>query len=1099
MRLYAAFLILLVSSISVFAQSLPVPPEPTPEGEARVLRYPDIHDNLVVFMYGGDLWTVPAGGGDATRLTSSPGLELRPKFSPDGSMIAFTAEYDGNRDVYVIPVTGGTPKRLTYHQSHYGELRHGYDNCVLGWTPDGKVLFSSWRDSFDHWFFKLYVVPADGSSAPVQLDLPEAGLTSFSPDGKKIAYNRTFRNYRTWKRYRGGLAQDIWVWDFEAKKSTRLTDWEGTDTDPIWLGDKVYYNSDKSGKFNIFEVDPTGGTSRQLTFHKKWDARWASGGPGGIVYQAGGYLYRLDPGTGAVKRIPVTVGDEGRWVRSGWEDVSSKVQSFNLSTTGQRAVFEARGDIFTVPAEKGEARQLTATSNARERSPVWSPDGKWVAVISDRSGEEELYMIEPGPQKTGERKVVQLTEGGSAHRFIPVWSPDSKKLAFADKNLKLWMVDTATKKMTVVDTSGLWEIRNYSFSPCGKWLAYTKPVQRDRTIYSLFLHDVDSGKNYQLTDRMTNEGYPAFDMNGKYLYVISGRDFNPRLGAFEMSYVYNKMDRMYLLTLQADEPSPLAPESDEEKAVAADDAKKDDKSKKDDKDKDSGEKKKTKIDIEGIGDRIVALSKSPGDYFGTRSGDSKVFWLSSEDGKYNLNCYDVKNKKEAVIAEAISGYDISPDGKKLIVQKGTSYVIADAGTGKVNFSKGKLDLSGLKTKVDYRAEWRQMFNEAWRQERDFFYDPNMHQVDWQGVKERYGVLIDDLSHRDDLNYVLGEMVSELATSHTYVGRGDYPDVERISSGLLGCTFELSDGYWRIAHILPGENWSSSGRSPLTEPGMNVSEGDYLLAIDGKLLDGSMNPYSLLENDGPGSVVSLTIGKTTDISKARAVDVRPIGDEQPLRYGEWVENNRQKVLKASDGKIGYLHIPNMGYEGLNEFVKRFYSQLEMDGLIIDVRYNGGGFVSQMILERLRRRVMGLGAPRNASPDPYPMASFNSPMVCLINQYSASDGDIFPHYFREYGLGELIGRRTWGGVIGIRGYINLMDGGYITRPEFSSYSVDKRWIMENKGVSPDIEVDNLPDDVVAGRDPQLEKAVEVLMEKMKSHPPVDMSRPASPGKR
>lgn len=1104
MRLYTALILLMVSSITAFAQSTPVPPEPTPDGEARVLRYPDIHENTVVFMYGGDLWKVAVEGGEAVQLTSSPGLELSPKLSPDGSMIAFTAEYDGNRDVYVIPSVGGAPKRLTYRQAHYGEFRHGYDNHVLGWTPAGKVLFRSWRDSFDLWFEKLYVVSPDGASAPEQLELPEAGLTSFSPDGRKIAYNRTFRNFRTWKRYHGGLAQDIWVWDFDAKKSTRLTDYDGTDTDPIWLGDKIYYNSDKTGKFNIYEIDPSGGVSRQLTFHEKWDARWASGGPGGIVYQAGGYLYHLDPASGTVRRIPVKIGDEGRWARPGWEDVSKQVQSFNLSTTGQRAVFEARGDIFTVPAEKGEARQLTATSNARERSPAWSPDGKWVAVISDRTGEEELYLIEPGPQKTGERKVVQLTEGGSAHRFVPAWSPDSKKLAFADKNLKLWLVDIATKNMTVVDTSGLWEIRNYSFSPCGKWLAYTKPVQRDRVIYSLFLHDLDSGKNYQITDRMTDDGYPAFDMNGKYLYFISGRDFSPELGNFEMSYVYNKMGRVYLLTLQADEPSPLAPESDEEKPVVADEAKKDDDSKKDEKKdekkgKDSGKKEKTRIDIEGIGERIVALSKSPGDYSGTRAGDGKVFWLSSVDGKYNLNCYDVKSKKEEVIAESISNYDISPDGKKLIVQKNSSYVIADAGTGKVNFSSGKLDLSGLKAKVDYRAEWKQMFNEAWRQERDFFYDPDMHQVDWPGVKERYGALIGDLSHRDDLNYVLGEMVSELATSHTYVGQGDYPEVERISSGLLGCTFELADGYWKITHIIPGENWSSSGRSPLTEPGMNVSEGDYVLAIDGKLLDGSMNPYSLLENKAPGSAVSLTIGKTPDISKARAVDVRPIGDEHPLRYGEWVESNRQKVLKASGGRIGYLHIPDMGFEGLNEFVKRFYSQLEMDALLIDVRYNGGGFVSQMILERLRRRIVGLGAPRNAAPDPYPMASFNSPMVCLINQYSASDGDIFPHYFREYGLGELIGRRTWGGVIGIRGYINLMDGGYITRPEFSSYSLDKSWIMENKGVSPDIEVDNLPEDVISGRDPQLEKAVEVLLKKLETQKPVDMSRPAPPGKR
>jgi len=1078
------------------AQISPEPPEPAPPGESRLLRYPDIHDNLVVFVSAGDLWTVPVQGGRAMRLTTSEGLELSPHFSPDGKWIAFTGEYDGNRDVYVIPSTGGEPRRLTWRQASYGELRHGYDNYVLGWTPDGNnVLFRSWRLSFDAWFMKLFTVSALGNSTPVALELPEGGLSAYSPDGSRLAYNRIFRNFRTWKRYYGGLAQDIWLWDFKAKKSTRLTDWKGTDTDPMWLGEKIYYNSDSSGKFNIFEADPETGEKKQLTFHSKWDVRWPGAGPGGIVYQCGGYLYHLDPSNGVSRRISVIQGDDRIFCRPAWEETGRLISTFNLSATAKRAVFEARGDIFTVPAEHGEVRQLTATSSVHERSPVWSPDGKWVLVISDESGEEELYLIEPGPLEGSTRKKVRLTTGGGRHIFNPVWSPDSKKIAFADKDLKLWLLELESKRVTMVDSSSLWEIYYYSFSPCSKWLAFSKPVQRDREFYSIFLHDIEKGQTHQVTDVMTNDYEPVFGPEGKYLYFISGRDLKPKLGRFEMSYLYENTDRVYLLTLQADTLSPLAPRSDEEEPGKKEA-------------EEGGEKKKgdkepmarTRIDLAGLAQRVVALSEKPGDYSYVRPASGKVFWMGGsggEEGK-NLYVYDLKERKETVIAEGIAGYDISPDGKKLIVKRGESYVIADAAAEEIDFSKGVLDLSGLRAKVDYRAEWRQMFEETCRQMRDFFYDPKMHGVDWPGLRRRYRPLIDHVAHRDDLNYVLGEMIGELACSHTYVGGGDYPDVKRVESGLLGCELEPHNGHWRISHILPGENWNENMRSPLTEPGMNVSVGEYLLSVDGCLLNAEVNPYSLLEGKA-GKTVFIAVGKTTDLKDARTLKVRPIEDERPLRYLEWVENNRAMVDEATGGRVGYLHIPNMGFEGLNEFVKRFYAQIGKQGLIVDVRYNGGGFVSQMILERLRRRTVGMDAPRNALPETYPKASFDGPMVCLINQYSASDGDIFPYFFRKYGLGPLVGRRTWGGVVGIRGYSTLVDGGYITRPEFGTFSVDSRWIMENEGVSPDYEVDNLPEDVIAGRDPQLEKAIELIVEKLKEKPAKLPERPAPPGKK
>lgn len=1062
------------------------PPERTPPGESRMLRYPDIHENLVVFSHGGDLWTVPLDGGRAVRITTHPGLEISPRFSPDGKWIAFTGEYDGNRDVYVIPAGGGEPRRLTWRQARYGEMRHGYDNHVLGWIPDGeKVLFRSWRLSFDGWFERLFTVAADGSSAPEALELPEAGLTDFSPDGKMIAYNREFRNFRTWKRYYGGLAQDIWTWDFEAKKSERLTDWKGTDTEPVWLGEKIYYNSDQSGRFNVWEMNPDGSGKRQLTYHEKWDARWMSGGPGGLVYQLGGYLYHLDPAAGGTpRRIPVLAGNDDIPVRPAWRQVSDLISSYNLSTTGRRAVFEARGDLYTVPAQHGEVRKLTSGSGSRERAPVWSPDGKWILYLSDETDEDELYLIEPGPTTGVPRKKVQLTRDGKVWRYDPVWSPNSRLVAFSDKDLRLWILDVETRALTLADSAEIWEITRYSFSPDSRWLAYSKPVQRDRAFSSIFLYNIPGKTVHEVTGGFTNDTDPVFDPNGRYLYFVSGRDFSPKLGNFEMSYVYENMDRVYLLTLQADSLSPLHPRSDEETAAGEG---KDVGGKSKAADGDKKEAPGLRIDLDGLGSRIVTLAEKPGNYGGLRSSEGRVFWLSAEQGRPGLTLfrYDVSDRKQVTLAEGINGYDISPDGKKLIVRKGGSFHIVDAAAPKPDLSGGALDLSGMRTRVDYRAEWRQMFNEAWRQLRDFFYVPNMHGVDWAAVRDQYAPLVEAASHRDDLNFILGEMVGDLAAGHTYVGGGDYPEVKRTRSALLAAELEPHNGFWRIGHILPGENWQQGRRSPLTEPGVNVSVGDYLLAVDGEPLTAPANPWAAFEGKA-GRTLALTVGKSTDISQAATYLVKPVDDEMPQRYLEWVENNRARVLDMSGGRVGYLHIPDMGFDGLSEFVKRYYAQIGMEGLVIDVRYNGGGFVSQMIIERLRRELGGMDAPRNALPGTYPRAVFTGPMACVINRYSASDGDIFPWMFRRFGLGPLVGTRTWGGVVGIRGYSTLVDGGYITRPEFGTYGVDSEWIIENQGVSPDHEVDNLPEDVIAGRDPQLARAVELILEQLGSRP-------------
>ncbi len=695
--------------------------------------------------------------------------------------------------------------------------------------------------------------------------------------------------------------------------------------------------------------------------------------------------------------------------------------------------------------------------------------------------------------------MVQLTQGAERQRYNPVWSPDSKRIAFAERSLRLWVVEVESQRMTMVDSSEIWEFQSYSFSPDGRWLAYAKPVQRDRQFYSIFLYDLRENRRHEVTGPMTNDYEPVFDPTGKYLYFISGRDLHPRMGTFEMNFIYSELDRVYLLTLAKDTPSPLAPRSDEEGGdslrTQPDVSRQAGGGRGQESGKDRADAAEapakggktpavTRIDLEGLDRRIVPLSGQPGNYIGLRAAAGKVFWLAAGEpggSAMSLRGYDLAERKETGLADGIQGYDISPDGGKLIVRRGADYYIVPAETKPLSLDRA-LDLSGLRARVDFQAEWRQIFHEVWRQERDFFYVANLHGLDWTAVRRRYEPLLEHVAHRDDLNYVLGEMIAELAVSHAYVGGGDYPEVERVESGLLGCEFERAEGRWRIARILPGNNWKSDERSPLTLPGVDVSAGDYLLAIDGEALTDSISPYRLLEGKG-GKTVLLTVGKGPELSQARTMRVETIRNEMPLRYQQWVEGNLAKVRQASGGRIGYLHIPDMGLDGLNEFVRRYYAQLgQVEGFIIDVRYNGGGFVSQMILERLNRKPIGMDAPRYGLQETYPTAAFQGPMVCLINEYSASDGDIFPYFFRQQGLGPLVGKRTWGGVVGIRGYSPLVDGGYITRPEFGTYGLDSQWIIENEGVRPDYEVDKLPEDAIAGRDPQLEKALELVLQQL-----------------
>ena len=1056
--------------------------------EGRLLRFPDIHGDNIVFMYGGDLWTVSADGGTARKLTTHAGLELLPKYSPDGQWIAFTGQYDGKDNVYLIPSEGGEPTQLTYIQPFQLSERHGPENMVLDWHPEGnEIVFMSRRHTYHTWFGHLYSVSIEGQT-PQPLRIPKGGLTSFNGDGSKIAYNRKMRNFRTWKRYTGGLAQDIWIYDFQKDTVDQITHWVGTDTDPMWIGDKIFFTSDRPasnkpeqkapGTMNVWEYDLTNDQFTQRTFFEEYDVRWASAGSDKIIFENGGYLYTLDitkPNTEPQKLTIMIPGDR-RLALPAWEETKDLIGTYNAAPTGKRAVFAARGDIYTAPKEHGDVRNLTQTPGIREKYPVWSPDGKWIAYYSDRHGEDDLYVIKDEP---GAREI-RITDDATVFRYSPIWSPDSKKLAFSDKSFQLWYVDIDKKEPVLVDESNQWEIRDYRWSPDSKWLAYSKNHATDFS--SVYVYNLDNGNPVQVTSELTNDWNPAWDPDGKYLYFLSDRHFNPSLGSFDFTYNYHRTAGIYLATLRKATDNPFAPKSDEVKVDEKEDGNKDEEA-----------EVEVTIDFDGLQSRIVALPVEADNYRSLQATKGAIFYITYptyglngkvEPVETTLKGYDFDSRKETEMLSGVGGYDISPDNKHLIVNAKGSYYLVDAKPADLK-DTSPLDLSGMEAKIDSRAEWREIFNEAWRYQRDYFYNPQMNNVDWDAMKTKYAELLPYVSHRFDLNYIIGEMVGELSNSHTYVGGGDYPDLDKVEYGQLGIDLTVEDGYFKITRILPGDNSRKSRISPLTKPGIDVSEDMYIIAIDGEKVDPARNFNRYIENK-VGKQVQLTVNTEPRERGAHTEVVEPITNEYELRHWAWIENNREKVSKMSDGKIGYVYLTDMSATGLNEFVEQYYPQIRKQGIIIDVRYNGGGFVDQMVLERLRRTLIGMGMSRHETTSTVPPQVFSGYMACLANGYSASDGDIFPYYFKRYELGPVIGTRTWGGVRGIRGNPGIMDGGYIFPPEFSRYDLDSTWNMENYGVEPDIEVDNLPHQVVKGKDPQLETAVNYLLKQMKENP-------------
>jgi len=1084
---------LLCSLVTLFACVLFAQPE------ARLLRFPAIYENQVVFTYAGDLYTVPSDGGTARKLTNHEGFEMFARFSPDGQKIAFTGQYDGNTEVFLMPASGGVPQRLTITATLGRDDvadRMGPNNIVMAWKADGEeIVFRSRMRSYNSFNGALFSVSVQGG-LPEQIPVPRGGFCSFSPDGKKMAYNRIFREFRTWKKYRGGMADDVWIYDFDSKTVENVTNNPAQDIIPMWHGEQIYFLSDRDGnkRMNLYVYSLANKETRKLTDYTEFDIKFPSIGKHAIVFENGGYIYRFDLQAEEAQKIPITIADDLIYGRAELKDVSKDVTNYEVAPDGKRALFGAHGDVFTVPAKHGATRNLTHTPGVHERNSKWSPDGKWISFISDKTGEDEIYIV----AQDGSAAPVQITQNAETYKYQPLWSPDSRKLLWADRRQRLRVVDIQTKAVTEVDKATAWEIRQYAWSPDSKWIAYVRP--EEKTMNRIYLYSLATGNKHAVTEGWYQSGSPTFSSDGKYLFFGSNRDFNPIYSWTEWNHAYRDMERIYLVTLAKATPSPFQPKSDEVAIVKKNTAQKQ-KNKKSKGDEKQAESVTVKVDVDGLAERVISLPVKASNYAQFASVGDKLYYIrnGSTDDKPQLLMYDLEKQEETGLGH-VNGFEISADGKKMLVSQNSTYAIIDLPTSKVNIDD-TLDLSGMEIRLDRRAEWRQIFHESWRQMREFFYAPNMHGLDWVAVRHKYLPLLAHVNHRNDLTYILGEMMGELNVGHAYVGGGDRPKPKRIKTGLLGAELQrdAASKYYRITKILRGQNWDKTLRSPLTAIGVDAREGDFIVAIDGKPTNAMDNIYDALINK-VDKQVTLMLNSTPSMKGSRKVVVKPIADESQLYYYNWVQENIKKVNDATDGKVGYVHIPDMGRHGLNEFVKHFYPQIRKKALIVDVRGNGGGNVSPMIIERLRREIAMITIARNTTPSPNPDALIYGPMVCLADEFSASDGDIFTYRFKKHKLGKVIGKRTWGGVVGIRGPLPLLDGGTLYKPEFSRYDVEgQEWIMEGFGVEPDIYVDNDPAKEYAGIDEQLNKAIEVILEELKTQEKELPPPPPLPDKR
>jgi tricorn protease len=1064
--------------------------------QTKLLRFPDVYGDRVVFSYGGDLWLAPITGGTATRLTAHPGVETFPKFSPDGKWIAFTGQYDGDEQVYVVSASGGEPKQLTWYPAR-GPFapRWGYDNQVYGWTNDGtRVLFRSHRDSWTLPVSNLFTVAITGGPA-VALPMPESGAGDYSPDGSRIVYSPRSRDFRSEKRYGGGQANDLFIMDLKTFATTRITDSPRADRDPMWIGNAIYFNSDRDGHFNLYAYDIASQKTVQLTTNKTWDVRWPSADrEGKIVYELDGELQVYDIKSRKAQAISIVVPDDGLARRPSRVSAANQITDVSLSAKGERVLFAARGDIFSAPVEKGTTRNLTRSSGANDKWPRWSPDGSRVAFISDKSGEEEVYVV----AQDGSSAPEALTSGGKAMRYAPEWSADGSRIAFGDKDGKVFVLTVADKRLVEIVDAVNGQIRDYVWSPKGNHLAFSQQDPNGNS--SIYIWSASDGKVRRVTSEMFNETNPAWDPAGNYLYFFSQREFAPLISQIEFNFAANRNTGIFVLALRKDVKHPFPAESDEVTITKADDAK----PKAPEAPAAGGD---LTIDFDGIENRVARVPIEADNYGNLSAKTGFLLYTSGGSAYYgrqgerppSLRLYSIKDRRETNLGDGIGNYVLSRDGSKVIVAQGGAFQLFDA-TVIGPQAKKPISTAGLVVDRVPAEEWNQIFNEVWRRYRDWFYVPNMHGYDWEAIRKQYEPLLKHVAHRADLNYVISEMISELTVQHAYIEGGDFQIPPRPRVALPGARFELdaTAGRFKISKIFAGQNEEEIYRSPLTEIGVGATVGDYVLAINGEELKANDDPYRLLRNraDGP---VQLTVNSRPTMEGSRTISYRPITDESNLYYLDWVNTNRRKVTEMSEGRIGYIHVPDMGAPGIREFIKWYYGQIKEEGLIVDVRANGGGNVSRMLIERLRRRVLALGYARtNGEATTYPDQVFLGPMAALLNGNSASDGDIFPAMFREAGLGPLIGKRSWGGVVGITNRGPLIDGGSVSVPEFGFANTKGEWIIEGYGVDPDIEIDNDPKSVIEGRDPQLERAVTEVMKKLKEKPVKLPPVPAGPVK-